>query len=276
MAADSFFNPSEQSYLLLVANDITAQKQQQETLRLSSLRALTAEQELVRGLRETLAGAIHQMEGPINMVGAVANMLARRGESCGDSHHLLEVLSEAQSQGRQAMERLRYSMPHAPTEPARQVNLNQVLRDVLSLFTRRLLSSGIEVDWQPALDLPPMTGREGLLRGMFKQLVDNAVDALEEQDAGLRELRIVTARDGDELEVLISDSGPGIPDPLRLKVFEPFFTTKTSAGHAGTGLGMAQDIVNEHAGTLHIDPDFRQGCRVSVRLPVQHQPIEEL
>ena len=70
------------------------------------------------------------------------------------------------------------------------------------------------------------------------------------------------------MEVFIEDSGAGIADELRFKVFQPFFTTKGAAQqHLGLGLAMAQDVVTRHGGTIDIDPDFRNGCRVRVQLP---------
>ena len=70
------------------------------------------------------------------------------------------------------------------------------------------------------------------------------------------------------MSVRIEDSGPGIPDALRLKVFEPFFTTKPQGYNAGMGLTMVQEVVCLHGGAIEIDPGFSEGCRVCVRLPV--------
>jgi len=66
----------------------------------------------------------------------------------------------------------------------------------------------------------------------------------------------------------VVDTGPGIPEALRLKVFEPFFSTKASRGGArGVGLSLAQEIVNRHRGVLEIDPQHVGGCRLRVSFP---------
>ena len=130
------------------------------------------------------------------------------------------------------------------------------------------------MDWRPQPVLPHVYGREGRLRAMFKQLIDNALDALDGR-RGARELHIVTAAEEDALRVVIEDTGPGIPEDLRYKVFEPFFTTKRGGGsRAGMGLPMVQDVINEHAGTLEIDGEFSQGCRIILRLPLQADAVE--
>lgn len=268
-SADAFFEARKQTFLLLVANEVTLQKQQQEETRVNALRALLAEEELVQAMRETLAGAIYQLEGPYNMMKAAAAMLERRGAAGGEHAALLSVIREALAAGERAVATLRGSMPQALEEPPRLININQLVREVLSISTDRFLSLGIVVDWKPAAVVPNLLGREGRIRGMLKQLVDNAADALARHGRREREIRIQTAVDGDSVLVAVADTGPGIPPELRLKVFEPFYTTKGAVGgRAGMGLPMVQEVVNEHAGTVLIDPDYQGGCRMVVRLPI--------
>jgi len=124
------------------------------------------------------------------------------------------------------------------------------------------------VDWQPASVLPMIPGRATQLSTLFKQLIDNAVEALNELRGGQRELRVVTLDCSDHIEVVIEDSGPGVPEEWRFKVFEPFFTTKgADQHHLGMGLAIAQDIAARHGGTLDIDAAHRAGCRLRVQLP---------
>lgn len=276
-SADNFFEARKQTYLLLVANEVTGLKQGQEDLRMNALRALMAEEELVQGMRETLAGAVFQMEGPCNMLSAAAGMLERRAKGNEENEVLLDVLQQALASGRTALEALRRCMPAPHVEPLRPVNVNQAVREVLGLSTARLLALGIVVDWRPAPVLPPVLGHENGLRGLFKQLVDNAMDAMAEGKNRARELRIRTEAEAEAVLVVIEDTGPGIPEALRLKVFEPFFTTKgADRRRAGMGLTMAQDVVNEHAGNIDIDPSYTDGCRFLVRIPLRRAMPQEL
>ncbi|MBK1673948.1 nitrogen fixation negative regulator NifL [Ectothiorhodospira shaposhnikovii] len=266
-SADSFFEARKASYLVLVAKEVTEIRRQQEEMRMNALRALTAEGELVESMRETLAGAIYQMQGPVNMIAAATQLLERRRQGEGGADPLLNVLQEALAAGRRALQTLEDSMPEERDEPVIPVNINALLREVLGLSTRRLLASGVVVDWQPAPVLPNVLGREGRLRGMFKQLVDNALDALDGATDGRREIRILTESRGDAVHVSIQDSGPGIPEHLRLRVFEPFVSTKGRSGRAGMGLPMVQEVVNQHAGLIEIDPGCHEGCRIRLQFP---------
>lgn len=268
--ADTFFQPRRQTYLLLMANEITALKRQHEAVQMNAMRALLAEQERVRSMRETLEAVIFQLQGPLNLISAAYEILERRGAN-SEMAPLHSVLSQALTSGRQALSNLQNSVPTVPPEVVKPVNLNQLLREVLSLSTQRLLAGGFVVEWRPAPVLPAVLGREGRLRGMFKQLVDNAMDAMESHRSPRRELRIVTRPLEDAVLITIADTGPGIPREWHLKVFEPFFTTNHATHRTGMGLAMVQEVINEHRGMINIDPDYAEGCRFRLLLPVSCQ-----
>lgn len=275
LSADSFFAAEKQDFLLLVAKEISDLKQQQEQVRMNALRALMAEEELVQSTRETLAGAIYQLQGPLNLISAAHNLLLRKEDRDGTLRSMRMALEQAVSAGAAAIETLHGCMPAESIEAEAPLNINELLHEVLSLSTRRLLASGIVVDWEPALVLPAITGREQRMRGMFKQLIDNAIDAMSARGWKRRELRITTRHTADDLiEVVIEDSGPGIPESERLKVFEPFYSTKGAQGRrAGMGLTLVQDVVTGQGGVIMIREGSSGGCRVELQLPLRQRSM---
>jgi len=266
--AEAFFEGSQHNHLLLVAKEVTDIKKQQEAIRLNALRAILAENEATENMRESLHGAIHQFQGPLNMLAAAVSILARRNpENRADP--LQDILQEALQYGQAAVENLRANIPPHKQEAFAPVNLNELLRDVLSMCTERLLAEGIMVEWQPSSPLPSVNGQESDLRSLFKHLIDNAIDAMcEHRNQRTPLLSIRTYLANDMLCAVVADNGPGIPSALRFKVFEPFFTSK-SHRYASKGLGLTrvQEIINAHAGTLDLDPDYQQGARFTVCLP---------
>lgn len=265
VGADAFYEPQRRHYLLLTLQDISELKRQQEALRINALRALLAEQERVQGLRETLAGAVFQLEGPLNMLNAVATMMSRRRDS---ELPATDALESAMQKSREALETLRACIPAPGEETLQMIDVNDVLADVLKLLTPELLAAGIVVEWSPAPRGATLAAHPAQLTNLFKHLVANAIEAMNERRGGPRELCIRCDAHAGHLEVTVEDSGPGVPDALRYKVFEPFFTTKGAGrGHLGLGLAMAQEVANRHGGTLDIDPSRHTGCRVRVQLP---------
>ncbi|MBI4984831.1 MAG: nitrogen fixation negative regulator NifL [Rhodocyclales bacterium] len=262
--ADAFFARGNDLYLLLVAKETTKSRAEQERARMAALQALMAEEARVDALRETLTAAVFQIEGPLNLMSSAIATLARRGG--GDAAG--SVLAEAVSAGKAAVENLRSAIPEHDLESQTAVNLNEVLRDVLDITTRRMLAAGIGVHWRPQAVLPSVNGQVNRLRAMFKALVDNAIEAMNTKGWRERELRVTTRGHDGSVEILVEDSGPGIPADLRLKVFEPFFSTRKAGGHhVGTGLSSAQQVAADHDGVIEIDPAELGGCRVRVVLP---------
>lgn len=239
-----------------------------KTVSMNAMRALLAEQERVRSMREALQAAIFQMQGPLNLIGAARDLLERRGAQADPA--LRHALQQAITTGQQAMERLRVLIPEAPQEAAAPVNINQLLREVLELCKQRLLAGGMVVDWKPMPILPTVVARAGRLRGMFKQLLDNALDAMESTRQQPRELRIATGLREQAVQITIEDTGPGIPTELHWRIFEPFFTTKRVTTHTGLGLALVQEVINEQRGMIGLDPGYTTGCRWQVLLPIKY------
>jgi nitrogen fixation negative regulator NifL len=269
--ADAFFSPRSVPYLLLVAKEVTSLRAEQEKSRIAALQAVLSDEDRIARLRESLSAAVFQLEGPINVIASAVGMLTRR-IARGSDDPMAHALAEAVATGQAALESLRNIIPAQPHSRRSLVNLNEALRDVLDLATKRILTAGITVAWQPQTVLPGVHGEPQRLRALFKALVDNAIEAMNVKGWQERELRIATRALSDSVEVIIEDSGPGVPADQQLKVFEPFFTTKHGA--LGTGLSAAQQVVADHGGLIEIDPGYRAGCRVRVALPTQHEDDE--
>jgi nitrogen fixation negative regulator NifL len=268
--AGSFFDKQSKEFLLLSINDISLQRRQQEKLQLQTLRTMLAEEEHMRSIRETLLGAMHQIRQPLNQINAAIQIMAQRKDS--QNQALKDLLNQVHSMGEETLSTLQRCVPEIPESAIMPVNLNQLLHEVMLLNNHKFLVNGIVVDWLPNPVLPSILGSENKLRMLFKQLIDNAVNAINRANSQERLIRISTRVEHDWVFVTIADSGPGIPANQRNKVFEPFFTTQQNLGgtQAGMGLVMAREIVNQHQGMIEIDPNCSQGCSFNLSFPSQH------
>lgn len=265
--AESYFSTPDQEAccLLLIADEITASRQRINEAHLNLIRASMAEQQMAQTMSEAISGAIFKFREPLNIINAALAMPSDSGDQSG----LRRILRQALETGNDAMTCLQGVLPGPPLENTSLININEILHEVLKLSTDSLLANGVVVDWCPTPVLPSISGRANALRGLFKYLLDNAIQAVNLSDRKYREIRLETRLNNQELLVEVVDSGPGMPQALRVKAFEPFFCGwPQTAGHAGMGLTMAQEVVNSHSGNIEIDPEFIGGCRVRVRLPV--------
>lgn len=275
--AGNFFNQPEARHFLLTINDITQLRKRQADAQLNALRALMAEEELLQGMRETYNAAIHRLQGPVNLMGAALKMLRRRTGAGAAGDPVVQAMEEAQRAGAEALEQLSQSIPPDPDENKKPVNINQLLREVISLSAQQLLAQGVVVEWVPSRELPAVIGRESKLRSALGHLITNAIEAMSDSHIQTRELTLVTRSDKNVVRIEISDTGPGVPADLRYKIFEPFFSTRSPyKRNRGMGLSIVQEIILDHAGTIFIDTDYSAGCRAVVELPLSNPPAANL
>lgn len=266
--AGSFFCGVSAGGLLLICNDISSLRVEQERTRTAALQSLLLEEERVASIRESLSAALFRLEEPMNVMASAVKLLQRRDPVSAD------VLQDALSASREHIDSLRQVIPPHAAESMFSVNLNEALRDVLDICTPDLLAAGIVVDWLPSSFLPSILGRPMQMRVLFKALIENAIEAMDVKGWRRRELSISTSLADGCVVVQISDSGPGMPDEWRVRAFEPFFTTKNGAGHhLGTGLARAQHIVADHGGFIDLGPSASGGCVVTVDFRLDGDPL---
>ncbi len=149
--------------------------------------------------------------------------------------------------------------------PILEVDVPAGLDATLQMLRSRMDHVEIERDYQPGL--PRISAYGGELNQVWMALIENALDALEDETDGRRTLRIACRMEGEMLLVEIWDTGPGIPPELQERIFEPFFTTKAPGRGLGLGLDYAMRIVRKHRGHLSVKSQPGSTC-FRVRLPL--------
>ena len=138
------------------------------------------------------------------------------------------------------------------------------------LIDEQLIPADIHVEKNLSLkDVELPIDRDRLRRAVIN-VVENACHAMLEHEQSLKarkgsRLDIATGSREGRVEIVISDSGPGIPEELREKIFEPLFSTKSF----GVGLGMpaVKQIMQQHGGGIEIDTAAGHGTRITLWLP---------
>lgn len=133
---------------------------------------------------------------------------------------------------------------------ARQiVDVHEGLEDTVRLFSYKL-KQGVEIRRSYDSTMPKIWAYGSELNQVWTNLIDNAIDAMNEQGV----LELTTQYHGDRIEVSITDSGSGIGAEVRSRIFEPFFTTKPVGKGSGLGLEVVRRIVeNRHQGTISLE-----------------------
>jgi signal transduction histidine kinase len=210
------------------------------------------------------AGVSHEIRNPLNAAALQLAVLERRVRRLGAvAADLLGPLNLVQDEVARLNRILEEFLEFArPRELAKtEVDLEAVLGRVADLLAPQAEEAGVVLDraWPK---LPPVPGDPGRLQQAILNLVLNALQA----SARGGVVRIAAEHDGNEVRVIVEDSGPGIPDDVLPRIFEPFYTTKP--GGSGLGLPLVHSIVELHDGSIVVERADGGGARFVVQLPV--------
>jgi signal transduction histidine kinase len=153
-------------------------------------------------------------------------------------------------------------------EPSRTMfDVNEVVRDVLTLMQHDLQLDEVSVRTELGYDLPKITADRTQMHQVIFNLVRNGIDAMRGVSPGDRHLVILTGFDGKSFVFLdVQDSGTGIDPKDQNSIFDPFFTTKSTG--MGLGLSICRTIVESHGGRLRLAKSGPNGSTFEVSIPI--------
>ncbi len=245
-----------------IFTDLRAMLQIEEDL--EQTHAMLMQSEKMAGLGRLAAGVAHEINNPMSGIMLYANLVK---EQLGDDHpacvDLETIVHEAERCKVIVADLLEFS--HQSSYEMAPINLNEVVRKTLGVLQNQPLYHNITIDCRLDDHLPSIAGNAIRLNQVLMNLLVNGAQAM----AGKGTIRITSrTRAGDEVvELLISDTGPGIPEALHEKIFEPFFTTKSTGEGTGLGLSVSYAIVKEHQGTIRVGSSAEGGAEFTVRFP---------
>jgi signal transduction histidine kinase len=232
------------------------------------------EQERLRdrlaALGQMAAGLAHAIRNPLASMEVLAGLLKRQlGERPEELVLVEELMGELRALAGTVTTSLEFVRPVSISRG--RCDPEALLEESLDLARARVPFAGaIRREYADAV--PRLAADADELRAALTDLLVNALEAMAEGGSGgghRLSLHLEVDDAGDErreVEIRISDSGPGIPEELRERIFYPFFTTKE--GGTGVGLANAQKVVLSHGGSIEVKSGSDAGSTVCVRLPV--------
>ena len=147
------------------------------------------------------------------------------------------------------------------------LDVNELVRETLTMIDLELRTYGISVKADLRNDLPQLLGDRGQLQQVFLNLISNAIEAMSSVTDRARSLLVRTnvVQESADVVITVEDSGTGLGSEDKDRIFEPFFTTKS----AGTGIGLTicRVIIESHGGSLVVLANKPYGAIFEVTLP---------
>ncbi len=245
-----------------IARDVTAEKQLREQLiqadRLASVGTL-------------IAGIAHELNNPLTAICGYADMLTDGLEDGRDVNAIRTIAKEASRCRAVAQNLLNFA--RQTDGELTEFKISGLVLGVTDLRAYDLRAARIEVHTDFAEDLPLIVADYGAVQQVVYNIVDNAYDALREQEGGHLMIR-AWASDG-HVNIEIKDDGPGLPKGASERIFEPFFTTKARDAGTGLGLSICQRIIREHDGDIEARNHEDGGAVFTITLPLRREVASE-
>jgi PAS domain S-box-containing protein len=230
-------------------------------------REVLQQRERLAALGTLAAGLAHEINNPIAIVSSRIELMLQDDEGPSlpvEVREDLQVLQRNVRRVGQLAQGLLAFARQAPRE-RRPVDLNRVVEETLLLVERQMQRLGIEI--RRVLDgaLPSILADMSALQQVTLNLLTNAREAM----AGAGTVTIETRRAPDRngwVELVIADTGPGIPPDALPRIFDPFFTTKAQG--TGLGLSLSYGIVQAHGGTIRVTSQPGRGTTFTLAFPV--------
>jgi signal transduction histidine kinase len=208
------------------------------------------------------AGIAHEVRNPLNAAKLQLELLDRRIRKHTDDLRILEPCQLAQNEIERLTDLLNDFLAFArpPVLDVQEHDIAALLRQVVELErgTAKQRAAKLELVVSPEHLVASVDGPK--VHQLVLNLIRNALEAVKPGGHVAVEL----STDETELQIVVVDDGPGMPDTVRDRIYEPFFSTK----EGGTGLGMSivHSLVSQHGGTIDLDTSPR-GTRFIVRIP---------
>jgi two-component system NtrC family sensor kinase len=219
-----------------------------------------------------MTGSIaHELGTPLNSVLGYSQLLTQEAlpDSARESvqiietqvHRMAEIIQHYLSRTRDAARRYQ------------QLHLNTLVQDTLMLLKPTFQQHHLQVTTVLDAALPSLNGDTASLQRVLLNLLNNAVDAMENGGVLTVTTRVSTPPNTAQAGVIVevADTGPGIPPEVLPHVFDLFMTTKSPGKGTGLGLAICQEIVKSHGGTLALTSEAGRGTRAQIFLPTAAQ-----
>ena len=226
-----------------------------------------SESEKLASLGELVAAVANQIKGCMTVILDVSRGISSRPNAEPRVQNMAGKIGQYAQRTDALVDNMLHFAQEAPIRLT-PVEIKPLLESALQL-SRIAKLPNIQVDLTQENDCPPVRGDSSHLLRVFLELLSNAVDALQEVNGGLLEIKIRRIDAQVVLEFL--DSGPGFKHAGR--VLEPFYTTKEVGKGTGLGLSTCYGILQQHQGEISCANRPNGGAAITIRLPLATEKL---
>lgn len=221
-------------------------------------------------LGEMAGGIAHEINNPLAIIQGAARKIRREVERLISDNEIIKhdftVLELTTLRISKIVKGLKTFARDGERDPMIPSTLKSIIDDALALCYERFRDHGIDVIVDAFDEDIVVTCRAVQVCQALLNLLNNAHDAIYEEDE--KWIKIAVSCTEDKVEIRVIDSGRGIPAEVVTRIMQPFYTTKPIGKGTGLGLSIARGLIESHGGQLWYEPESENTCFV-IELPVE-------
>jgi signal transduction histidine kinase len=235
---------------------------QEAFVNLKRIQGQFVQAEKLASLGQLAAGAAHEINNPLTAILGYSDVLADDPALPERSREMAQKIREQARRTKTVVGKL---LSFAQPQPAERtlLDVNAIIASVVELRRLDLSQKNIRLELDSEAHMPGVRGDSSQLLQVFFNIINNAVESMEEAGGGT--LTIKTQRDHSNVAIEFADTGPGVRDPHM--AFDPFYTTKALGKGTGLGLSICYGLVKEHKGQITCANRPEGGAVFRVTLP---------
>lgn len=222
---------------------------------------------------ELAAGIAHEINNPVAIMVEEAGWMGDLMEDMtfDKTENRVEFersINQIQTQGRRCKEITHklLSFARQTDSTIKDVNIKELLEELVAFSHKRAKYSMVEIHTDFPENLPCLKASASELQQVFFNLVNNAIDAMDNQGG---RLTISCRKNQQYIVTKLSDTGKGIAEPNLERIFDPFFTTKPVGKGTGLGLSICYGIIEKMGGKIEVQSSVGEGTTFTVTLPLK-------
>jgi signal transduction histidine kinase len=227
---------------------------EEANLRLFALTKKVREMERLVTAGQITAQLAHEVATPLNLISGHAQLLKNALNADQKEIRRIDLIIE-QIERIERIVRETLNRARLKADEHKPLDLNQLLKKIFETVEPILQESKIELEFLLSENLPLILGDSDQLQQVFLNLFNNSLDAMPEGG----KLMVSTNFENDEVIVVFSDSGQGLPEEIKSKIFQPLFTTKQPGHGTGLGLFIVKEILQDHNAEIEVESQLKKG-----------------
>lgn len=230
-----------------------------------NLQKAMMQQQKLASIGHLAAGVAHEINNPLTTILTTTMLIQEEMDTADPNYQELQTISDEALRCRKIVTSL-LDFARQARPAKKESKINDIVRESIALTNKQAAFKDVAIKHELSGNIPLIEVDKDQIQ---QSLINLALNAIEATDSGGKIILTTRFISKDKIvEIVISDTGKGIPEEDLDHIFDPFFTSRE--GGTGLGLAITHGIIQQHGGTIEVKTKPGKGTTFTIRLPIDH------